>query len=572
MARIRFSWLLVGMLALVTACVDETVPTGTAGQSANAQAPAITDIEASEIGKGLLRLQVRATDPAGGLLSFTWRVDKGSLSANSGQTVIWTLPSEAGTYAVTVEGENTAKARSTATRRVQVAADGTATSSGQVETTTGSGNTPTVGNGQFQIATPVPVGAASVLIVGSNPSAAPLPQATPSPPFQQPVATPAPGASGTPGVPVGQPIATPTPTVPPATPTPQPTPTPRPATPEPGVPQQPDARWVKYDASKVPTRQTLNKVHFPTETRGYAVGASGIVIKYNQTAPNTSPAWTIANSGVPAESNLTQVFFASPDVGFIAGNGLVMRTLDGGATWQNITPPGHVNVTTALVVYNAQIVVVASQFGQVFRTESANASTAGNVTWRTIDTRPPDRPDDNVSIINAGAGFAPTDTTQTFFVGDAIYRFDSDASAASQWKRIFQFDDADGQGATMDMDSINEIWVGTSKGRILKSSNSGNAWSRISTYVNREFNGNNRTHGVSSWIDMNICDTNNVFGLMPDILDTTDAGASWRRTTLPGGFVLRDMQIDDRQGALGREFFGWGVGIDGVYQYIPADP
>lgn len=560
---------LVAAIALLAACEEPTAVTPATGDQ-SAAAPQITELVAKDAGADVVSLFVRATDPSGSAVSVRWAVTKGELSSSTSPSVLWRLPKEAGTYQASVEVTNAQGLKRVATQQVQVSADGKAAVDGEaVVEGPGGGGVPQSGTGRFQVPSPLPFGTPTPLVVGGNPAAPAGPTPTPAQPFEQPAATPVPGSTPA-GPPGSQPIATPTPTPPPATPTPTPTPTPRPPTPEPGVPQPPPSRWLTVSSQAVPTGSALHSVHFipgadGAFSQGWAAGDAGAVIA----TTDGGQTWTLKNAGLAATEEFVDVFFTSPTNGFIAAaSGKVFRTLDGGTTWQDISPPDAAFQLSNMVVYNAQIVVLARTDGRVLRSENANAATAAGVSWNVMESKPPDRPSDQVSLIQAGAAF-PTaaESSLGWFVGDGIYRLDSDGNP--QWKKMVGVGTESATAVTLA--SQNEIWAGTGSGTLFKSVDGGNTWTTLTSLFNREHNGNDQFFRLTSVQDLAFVDGATGWALANNnqVYDTLNAGASWKRTDLPG--FLRDIQIESRIGAGGaREFFGWGVGSGGlVVRYVP---
>jgi photosystem II stability/assembly factor-like uncharacterized protein len=75
------------------------------------------------------------------------------------------------------------------------------------------------------------------------------------------------------------------------------------------------------------------------------------------------PSWQIFNTGSP--NTLTTVDVVNPQViwavggGFAANDGTVVRTLDGGQTWENVTPPdGTTQVFREVEAFDANHAVV----------------------------------------------------------------------------------------------------------------------------------------------------------------------------------------------------------------------
>lgn len=617
----RFSPLVALVLALA-ACDVESVPTGTAGTSVaesaaqvEAQAPVITELTAKPQGTNAVLLSVKATDPSGGQLTFAWSVDEGSLTARTGPSVLWTPPKAAGNYAATVEVTNTKGLKRSAVQRFQVSATGETTvaapvliSSGTV-VAGGSATGPSgpingatvntvVGNGQFQVPSPLPFATPSVLAVGgAQPVAtlAPGASAAPASPNTVPVATPTPSTG--PASPVPVPIATPTLTPPPTSPIPSPTPTPRPATPQPGVPVPPPSRWVQVDPGRVPTTNALRALHFPPGaanafSTGWAVGVNSTILKSTDAGAN----WSFSNNGVPVNATFDRVVFTSDVAGAISGGGfdqagfaagsIVVRSTDAGATWSDVTPPLFNSGISEILAFNSQIVMFCTTDGRVMRSENANAPAAANVTWNVIDTKPVDRPGHVASELRAGAIF-PTDTSLGWFAGDAIYRLDADnPTVADRWVRVVQLGTGeDGIGSSVHMTSQNDIWVGTSTGRLFRSTDGGNTWFKLAKFFNREHNGATNPYLGNiaitrlSFVDANngwalgttrVIDTNNATVTADTGRDTdAEADIDWKETPLPAAAF--NFQIADRFVGANREFFGWAVGSNGVVlRYLPS--
>lgn len=621
----RFSPL-VALVLMLAACDVESVPTTTAGTTADlanaaqveAQAPVITELTAKPQGTNAVLLSVKATDPAGSQLTFAWSVDQGSLTARTGPSVLWTPPKVAGNYAATVEVTNTKGLKRSAVQRFSVSATGETTvaapvliSSGAVASANGGTTTPgttgpingapvntVVGNGQFQVPSPLPFATPSVLAVGAaQPVATVAPGASGAPASPNPIPVATPTTSAAPASPIPVPVATPTLTPPPASPAASPTPTPRPPTPQPGVPVPPPSRWVQVPTTNIPTTASLRGLHFVpgaanTFNTGWAVGASGTVLKTTNSGAN----WSFSNTGVPGNAVLDRVVFTSDVAGTVTGGGfneagfaagsIIVRSTDAGASWTDVSPPLFNAVVTELLAYNSQIVMVCDTNGRVLRSENANAPSAANVTWNLVETKPVDRPGDAARELRAGAIF-PTDTTLAWFAGDAIYRLDTDhPTPAQRWVRVVQLGAGDdGIGTAVHMTSQNEIWVGTSTGKIFRSTDGGNNWFKLTKFFNREHNGAESPYLDNSGImRLSFVDSNNGWALNATrAIDTrnatvtadtgrdldNEADIDWKETPLPAG--VNSFQIADRFVGANREFFGWAVGTNGVVlRYLPS--
>ncbi|MNS21969.1 Ycf48-like protein [compost metagenome] len=609
----RFT-LVLACLAILPACeVDPlaTTPTGTAASTTPvstaqaAQAPVIGEVTATTEASGRVLLKVKATDPAGGSLGIAWTVSQGSLTTDRGPSVLWTPPKAAGTYTATVQVVNSKGLLRTAVQTLSVSGTGetTAVSTAQVSGptfvnaapgTTGTGSQATgqfqlPNGGQLVIPSPVTQGQGG-LIVAPNPAAVTPTPAPPASPFTQPVATPQPGASSA-ASPIPQPVATPTPTPPPPSPIVLPTPTARPATPAPGVRTPPDSKWTQVSKLNVPTTENLNSLHFidngaGTFTTGFAVGSGGTIIR----TTNAGASWASSNTGIPAEVVLRRVFFANANFGFVTGNnGKVFRTRNGGAAWEDISPAFeqiNANDVYALTVINQAIVVISTDGGKVFRSENADLVSPTSVSWTIIDSRPAARPNDITSGIASSDAFATAaDATTTWHAGDGIYRADSDGTPG--WSRFLTLGSTLGTGRTTHMSSQNNLWVGTSTGKLYRSLNAAGGtptFELFDKFRNREFGDGRDFLNVAGIRDVYFVGDNFGWfstdgGYMYDTLNATSTNAAapvtWREMRLPGNRVINDFQIQSRAGTdpggnATIEFFGWGVGNAGdVFLYLP---
>lgn len=92
-------------------------------------------------------------------------------------------------------------------------------------------------------------------------------------------------------------------------------------------------QWIEQNSG---TTENLNKVKFVSADTGYIVGDNGTMLKTID-GGNT---WNPLNIG--SSENLTSVCFLDNEIGFVSGAGFISKTDDGGITWEtlnlNITP------------------------------------------------------------------------------------------------------------------------------------------------------------------------------------------------------------------------------------------
>ncbi|MEB3329786.1 MAG: YCF48-related protein [Candidatus Sericytochromatia bacterium] len=579
MRRALAPWLVLAALG-GAACTEEGATTAANAAAQATSAPVVAGIDLQDQGDSFVSLTARATDPGNKPLTFRWRVDAGQLMQSQGRAVQWKVPTQAGTYEATLEVSNPDGLAATASQRFTVSSQGRVASQGAIEVQTAAG----VRGIGFPIPSPLGAVVPNPPTVAANPDAlAPAPGAL-SPVLVQPVATPAPRPVPTP--PPLQPVVLATPTPPPVVLPASPLPSGSPPPPQAGVPVRPEEVWLPYDAAKIPlASNNWYALHFTSTTRGWIAGARGAVMLYDRTGPE-EPALQLRSTGIPSWQALYQVDFVSDTVGFVSGlGGVIMRTTDGGQTWQDIGPTANLTEVKAMVASNAQIVTFCDTTGTCYRTEAANDPNAATVktSWTLLPTRPGARPADWPRQINAGTGFR-TDPTLFYFVGDGIYRLDVDADPADRWRRVQQLaaagtpDATDrpgtkdlGDGAITSVASIGvaEIWAGTQGGHLYRSANANTAaptFTRLKHYNfrNREDNANGLYH-QPLWTITTISpvDTNNVFLAAIGVYDTKDAGATWRRFPTQAPTSLLDLQVNYEVTGGDVRFRGFGVASGG---------
>ncbi|OGB21361.1 MAG: hypothetical protein A3I66_04655 [Burkholderiales bacterium RIFCSPLOWO2_02_FULL_57_36] len=89
-------------------------------------------------------------------------------------------------------------------------------------------------------------------------------------------------------------------------------------------------------ARHVPTRATLNAVHFINPREGWAVGHWGVIMH----TADGGETWTMQRDELDADQPLFAVWFKDDKTGLAAGLwSLLLRTDDGGKTWNKLTLP-----------------------------------------------------------------------------------------------------------------------------------------------------------------------------------------------------------------------------------------
>lgn len=134
-----------------------------------------------------------------------------------------------------------------------------------------------------------------------------------------------------------------------------------------------------WTATSVGITSPLTSIYFPTASTGYAVGLYGALVKTINSGKN----WTVINTGIAGSSLafLSQYFFNADtgfiSGGFIAGEGAIWKTTDGGATLTSV--PVLTNYYLYSVFFpNADTGFAAGEAGTVMKTLD------GSTVWDTL--------------------------------------------------------------------------------------------------------------------------------------------------------------------------------------------
>jgi photosystem II stability/assembly factor-like uncharacterized protein len=132
------------------------------------------------------------------------------------------------------------------------------------------------------------------------------------------------------------------------------------------------------------TTNALSDVFFLDTEYGYAVGASGTILK----TIDGGDTWLKLNSGDTAD--FSSVYFTSYDTGYIVGQwgyeyAIILKTMDGGANWSKLAFPGQkVFYSVHFPNPNTGFVVGDSSYGEshCYLLKTID----GGITWESIET------------------------------------------------------------------------------------------------------------------------------------------------------------------------------------------
>ncbi|MBL7952552.1 MAG: T9SS type A sorting domain-containing protein [Flavobacteriales bacterium] len=122
----------------------------------------------------------------------------------------------------------------------------------------------------------------------------------------------------------------------------------------------------------------LNCVFFVNDTLGWVGTQSGKI--YRSTDGGDS--WTQMQSGLSTTNYVTAIQFVDTHTGYAScyGGAMMLKSTDGGLTWQSVQPAGQIVLMRALHFYDTQLGVAVGSAGEVIRT------TDGGATWDSIPT------------------------------------------------------------------------------------------------------------------------------------------------------------------------------------------
>ncbi|MEP7196253.1 MAG: YCF48-related protein [Saprospiraceae bacterium] len=113
------------------------------------------------------------------------------------------------------------------------------------------------------------------------------------------------------------------------------------------------------------TKEQLWGIYFTDEKTGHAVGSNGIIIR----TTNGGLDWNIVQSGI---SNLFyDVFFLSKEIGFASGSNVLMKTVDGGSSWnkvENFPFEAPADWIRCIKMVNSEVGYACADIGRIYKT------------------------------------------------------------------------------------------------------------------------------------------------------------------------------------------------------------
>lgn len=132
--------------------------------------------------------------------------------------------------------------------------------------------------------------------------------------------------------------------------------------------------WQALDSDTV---NNLNDLFFIDARNGWIVGNYGTILHY---VVNPSGSRTITRESIATTKNLNSVHFINEDVGYVAGDSVILKTVNGGGIWESITPNGFGEIITSIYFPDTTIGVFVTESGNIYRTTDSGQN------WSIVNT------------------------------------------------------------------------------------------------------------------------------------------------------------------------------------------
>lgn len=227
------------------------------------------------------------------------------------------------------------------------------------------------------------------------------------------------------------------------------------------------SQWVyQYTASQY---VLFNKIQFPTESIGYAVGEStnpphSVFIKTTNAGIN----WINMNITLSYDTDIIEMSFINANTGYICGRyRYIFKTTNGGANWDSIQTPYFGNqIWNSMQFLDENTGYLAGRYGLSEKT------TNGGINWTSLDTALGSIYD--IYFLNALTGF----------MGDEKSYLKKTTNGGINWSTTYLMDTLGATYSLQKIDFANSntgyvVGLTTVKGAIFKTTNNGNTWKNI---------------------------------------------------------------------------------------------
>lgn len=198
-------------------------------------------------------------------------------------------------------------------------------------------------------------------------------------------------------------------------------------------------------------------------------------------------------------NEFTGISWVNDEVGFMAGDRIILKTIDGGLSWTEQQTPDDTKMY-GIDFFNQNIGLMVGENGTVFRTTNSGD------TWQRIKI--------NTDVTLRKVRFLTQ--TRVFAIGDNGFFYRS-TNGGESWAR-------QDIGTTVNLSAIyfptlDTGYVSMANGRVLRTTNQGNNWTQLNTQNTNPLNDVYFTSGMVGY----------AVGNRGTILKTTDAGSNWNQ-------------------------------------------
>jgi photosystem II stability/assembly factor-like uncharacterized protein len=223
-----------------------------------------------------------------------------------------------------------------------------------------------------------------------------------------------------------------------------------------------DGGRTQRQARTVPANLTLTAVSFADERNGWAVGHGGVI----EHTADGGETWALQRSDTAVDQPLLTVYFRDAQHGWAAGLwSLLLATSDGGKTWQQVTLPAPEGAKRAdlnllkLFPGTGGALYIAAERGMVLRSRDGGAS------WQYLQTGS-----------KASLWTGTTLPDGTLLVGGLGGRILRSSDEGATWSVL----SAGSTGSITQLRADDKhVWAASLDGRLLRSGNAGRTWEAV---------------------------------------------------------------------------------------------
>ncbi len=288
----------------------------------------------------------------------------------------------------------------------------------------------------------------------------------------------------------------------------------------------------------------FNEVFFIDNSSGWITGFSGTVLR----TADGGLTWNTSTLPGASSSANRDICFVSASTGFVSGDDGIWKTLDGGATWTSITPTNPSPSGSSSMWFTDADNGVYGFGGCAGTTVTFCSTSDGGATWASVtyDHTTPDVAVGGICYM-AGAYYAVGGNGKGWKSTDGGVSWTATPTGSAGWQ-----EDIVAAGGTLFVASANGTSCGsTGGGKILKSHDGASTWASTS-FATTVMWGISMYSAMDGW---SCGDNGNAYR-------TSNGGVSW--TSVACGFGNVD-RVDDI--CFTDATHGWAVG-DGIYQFV----